>query len=209
MKRSPLLITLAGTAVLGTLGVRRLALVDSGEGRLLGALAFALYLGWLGWESRVSVAELDKEEARGDAHTMELCAAAKCLTLLAAWAGGGTIAAAPALGGIALLLAGIALRGWAVRHLGRAYSHRIRPPAPLRQDGPYRVLRHPAYAGTLLAHTGLVLVFQNTWSVAALLALWYPAVLLRTVLEDRYLGALPAYGRYTARVRFRLVPGVW
>ncbi|HET7011562.1 MAG TPA: isoprenylcysteine carboxylmethyltransferase family protein [Anaerolineales bacterium] len=75
--------------------------------------------------------------------------------------------------------------------------------------GPYRWIRHPGYAGALLAF----------WSSAVLLDSWWaflPAIVttvllvIRTQLEDTTLQAeLPGYGDYARRVRFRLVPGVW
>jgi protein-S-isoprenylcysteine O-methyltransferase Ste14 len=105
--------------------------------------------------------------------------------------------------------AGIALRLWAMRILGRFYSHHVirRADHVIVTDGPYRVLRHPAYAGMLLAHLGLVLFFANPVSVLMLLALggvlgW------RIRVEERALLALPAYRDY-ARRRPRLVPGLW
>jgi protein-S-isoprenylcysteine O-methyltransferase Ste14 len=208
-KSTPLLVTLAGSVGLGGLAIHRLALHDHGAGRLVGIAAFAIYLAWLAWESRVSVSELDKQESSHDRSTMELCAAAKCLLLFGAFAGGGTIDLELALAGIALMVPGILVRAWAVQHLGAAYSHRIRPPDPLRDDGPYRVLRHPAYLGTLLAHTGLVMVFANWYSIAGLLLLWYPAVFVRTLVEDRYLAATSGYAPYATRVGSRLIPGIW
>jgi protein-S-isoprenylcysteine O-methyltransferase Ste14 len=74
--------------------------------------------------------------------------------------------------------------------------------------GPYALVRHPAYLGTLVAHVGLTLVFPSVWSIAALALLWLPAVLVRTLLEDRELRRLPAYGEYAAEVRSSLVPFV-
>ena len=76
-------------------------------------------------------------------------------------------------------------------------------------SGPYRVVRHPGYAGTLLSVVGLPLALDSLWTwVAAGFALAVSVV--RTVLEDRTLFAeLSGYAEYARRVRYRLIPGLW
>jgi protein-S-isoprenylcysteine O-methyltransferase Ste14 len=75
--------------------------------------------------------------------------------------------------------------------------------------GPYRLVRHPGYAGGILAWLATPFVFGSYWVAipcAAVIALG----IVRTSLEDRVLRAeLPRYDAYAERVRFRLVPGVW
>ena len=75
-------------------------------------------------------------------------------------------------------------------------------------SGPYRYVRHPGYAATLLG------VFAGGLALGSWLAM-VPLVVLgvfflrRTLLEDRMLIAeLPGYARYASRVRYRLVVGV-
>jgi protein-S-isoprenylcysteine O-methyltransferase Ste14 len=75
--------------------------------------------------------------------------------------------------------------------------------------GPYAVVRHPMYAGLIPIMTGLGLWLG---SIAAALGALVPIGLLmaRIALEERLLRrVLPAYEAYAARVRWRLVPGVW
>lgn len=75
--------------------------------------------------------------------------------------------------------------------------------------GPYAYVRHPGYVGFIgwLISTPLLLASTLAF-VPALLAV--AALLVRTALEDRTLTAeLPGYADYAARVRFRLIPGVW
>jgi protein-S-isoprenylcysteine O-methyltransferase Ste14 len=208
-KRMPLFFTIAGVVCLGGFALHRLILVDEGTGRLLGVACLACYVAWMLWELRITVSELSRQEARGDKSSLEVVAVAKILMLAGAFAGGGTIRPALAAVGLGLLILGVLLRAWAISLQGRAYSHRIRTPPRVIRGGPYALIRHPAYLGTLLGHTGLVLVFCNTFSVAALAALWYPSVLWRTVVEDRFLCAQSGYRGYAARVRARLVPGLW
>jgi protein-S-isoprenylcysteine O-methyltransferase Ste14 len=75
--------------------------------------------------------------------------------------------------------------------------------------GPYRVVRHPAYAMALLGcpANGLAL---GSWLATAIGALGIPLILWRCIGEDRMLRAgLPGYTAYAARVRWRLLPGIW
>jgi protein-S-isoprenylcysteine O-methyltransferase Ste14 len=79
----------------------------------------------------------------------------------------------------------------------------------LVDTGPYAWLRHPGYAGALLAHLALPLALG---SLRALVPAGIGVFLfvLRTGHEDRFLAEhLPGYREYQARTRWRLVPGVW
>lgn len=76
-------------------------------------------------------------------------------------------------------------------------------------DGPYAVVRHPMYSGTLILIAGIPLLLGSWWGLAAspLLVLLFA---VRAVLEERTLIAeLPGYADYAARVRYRLVPLIW
>lgn len=75
--------------------------------------------------------------------------------------------------------------------------------------GPYRWIRHPGYAGTLLACLATPLFLDSRWAflpVAFLLVV----LVIRTSLEDKTLqNELAGYHDYAKRVRYRLLPGVW
>ena len=75
--------------------------------------------------------------------------------------------------------------------------------------GPYRLVRHPAYAGAILLGVSLGLLLGSWW--ALLLGLLDSLLMfLRTYLEDRDLQReLPGYAEYARRVRYRLLPGIW
>lgn len=75
--------------------------------------------------------------------------------------------------------------------------------------GPYRVIRHPGYAGALLAYIVVPVLLNSWWAfIPALLLLG--VIVLRTVLEERTLrDGLPGYREYMKNTRFRLVPGIW
>jgi protein-S-isoprenylcysteine O-methyltransferase Ste14 len=75
--------------------------------------------------------------------------------------------------------------------------------------GPYAIVRHPLYLGAVVMSAGIPLALGSFWALipAAVGAL---TLVVRTVLEDRTLQAeLEGYKEYAARVRYRLVPGVW
>ena len=75
--------------------------------------------------------------------------------------------------------------------------------------GPYRIVRHPMYAGSLYFFWATALLLGSWW--ALLLAVGSVIVLLiRTALEDKTLRAeLPGYADYAQEVPYRLIPLVW
>ena len=75
--------------------------------------------------------------------------------------------------------------------------------------GPYAHVRHPMYAGAVLFFIGTPLLLGSWWGLAAA-PLIAAVMAVRAVLEERVLAdELPGYRRYAARVRYRLIPGVW
>ncbi len=76
-------------------------------------------------------------------------------------------------------------------------------------SGPYRVIRHPGYAGNVLPLFGIALALSSLWALIPAVAGLVIAV-LRTALEDRTLQAeLPGYREYARRMRYRLFPGIY
>ncbi len=76
-------------------------------------------------------------------------------------------------------------------------------------SGPYALVRHPGYAGVLLSHLALPFALGSIWALlpAAVGTAFFVA---RTLHEDRTLrDHLAGYREYQARVRWRLLPGVW
>ena len=75
--------------------------------------------------------------------------------------------------------------------------------------GPYRFVRHPAYAAApfLFGGGGLAL---GSWLAALLGLIMFLPLLRRTAQEDRVLREqLEGYAAYAEKVRYRLFPGVW
>jgi protein-S-isoprenylcysteine O-methyltransferase Ste14 len=76
-------------------------------------------------------------------------------------------------------------------------------------SGPYRIVRHPGYAGNILPLPGIVLALGSAWTLIPAAVALIIAV-IRTVLEDRTLqDELPGYRDYAWRVRYRLLPGIY
>ena len=76
-------------------------------------------------------------------------------------------------------------------------------------SGPYRIVRHPGYAGNLLPLLGIVLALGSAWTLIPAMVALIIAV-IRTTLEDRTLqDELPGYRDYARRVRYRLIPGIY
>ena len=75
--------------------------------------------------------------------------------------------------------------------------------------GPYAIVRHPMYAGALLYMLGTPLVL-GSWLGLAVLPFIVGLLVVRIFIEEAALHkGLPGYNEYMARVRYRLVPGVW
>jgi protein-S-isoprenylcysteine O-methyltransferase Ste14 len=75
--------------------------------------------------------------------------------------------------------------------------------------GSYAWVRHPMYSGTVLFFVGTPLLLGSWWGVA-MSPLFAVLFAIRIAIEERALIAgLPDYADYTARVRYRLVPGLW
>ena len=119
--------------------------------------------------------------------------------------------AAQITGGVVLALA-YAFSSWAMIS-NRFFSAVVRIQAErdhqVVRSGPYAVVRHPAYAGGILAMLVTPLMLDAAWSIvpAACVAV---AMAVRTALEDRTLRErLQGYQEYCTSVRYRLLPGVW
>jgi protein-S-isoprenylcysteine O-methyltransferase Ste14 len=75
--------------------------------------------------------------------------------------------------------------------------------------GPYRYVRHPGYAGSILYTLAIPIVLGSWWTFIPA-ALTVVLLVLRTGLEDRTLQAdLPDYQNYSKRTSYRLFPGLW
>jgi protein-S-isoprenylcysteine O-methyltransferase len=111
--------------------------------------------------------------------------------------------------GVALMTCGIALRYWAGKILGSAYTRtlQIQPDQRIIQQGPYGVIRHPGYAGALLMWIGSILATANAITFIAVTPVIFGAYVYRIQREEIML--LRAFGdRYRAYQRgtWKLIP---
>jgi len=118
-----------------------------------------------------------------------------------------TFARVATIAGSVLMLAGGILFLAGIKRLGRNLTPLPfpRPDATLVDTGPYRLVRHPIYAGAILLAYGWALVVHG-W-----LTLVYATVLLvffdiKSAREERWLASrFPAYPDYQRRVS-KLIP---
>jgi len=114
--------------------------------------------------------------------------------------------------GFILIVPGYTFAGWALAE-NRFFSTMVRIQTDrghmVCDSGPYRIVRHPGYAGNILALPGTVLAFGSVWTIVPVIVALIIAV-IRTALEDKTLQEeLPGCREYASRVRYRLIPFVF
>ncbi len=118
-------------------------------------------------------------------------------------------ASAPA--GLALQAAGLGLRAWSMRALGESYSRTLLTTNDQHvvDEGPYKVVRHPGYLGSLLTWTGFGLSSRSVPVVVAVTGAVGIAYRHRIAAEEALLRReLPGYAEYSRHTR-KLIPGIW
>jgi protein-S-isoprenylcysteine O-methyltransferase Ste14 len=78
----------------------------------------------------------------------------------------------------------------------------------VKVGGPYALVRHPMYAGYLFSHIGLLLLSPIWFNLLLYCAAW-TAQILRIMAEERLLLGDQRYVDYSAKVRYRLIPGAF
>jgi protein-S-isoprenylcysteine O-methyltransferase Ste14 len=114
--------------------------------------------------------------------------------------------------GLILISLGYAFAAWALAE-NRFFSSVVRIETDrghvVCDSGPYQFVRHPGYAGNILALFGIVLALGSVWALIPAAVASIIAV-IRTVLEDQTLQEeLPGYRDYARRVRYRLIPWIY
>ena len=171
-----------------------------------------LYLVWILAEMGVSKRETTQGDRTRDYGTCALYAVGQAVVFLSALLCSPVTSSVTVLHAVGLLIfvSGGSFRLLAIRTLGRYYSHIVREVDDHRiiQSGPYRIVRHPAYLGMIVANIGVVVFFFNPVTTAIFLLWLTPAIILRILIEERMLLQMEGYEAYAARKK-RLVPGVW
>ncbi|NLD95425.1 MAG: isoprenylcysteine carboxylmethyltransferase family protein [Fibrobacter sp.] len=167
---------------------------------------------WLLYELRVSVCDKEQEKNVSDYGTREIYGFSQSITVLSAlwvdsfWTNPSILHVV----GFGMLLCGISLRFWAIQTLGKYYSHIVRTISghEIVDKGPYRYIRHPSYAGMIVALCGICVLYCNSISVLIFCALLLPSIVLRIWIEEKTLLSLDGYEEYV-KTRKRLIPYVW
>jgi protein-S-isoprenylcysteine O-methyltransferase Ste14 len=114
--------------------------------------------------------------------------------------------------GVLLVWVGIGLRWWSFRTLGRYFTVDVMTSTdqPVISTGPYRIVRHPSYAGLLLIFAGGGISYANWLSLGALILLPLLGLVNRMRVEEAALSATlgEAYRGY-ARSHKRIIPFLW
>jgi protein-S-isoprenylcysteine O-methyltransferase len=114
--------------------------------------------------------------------------------------------------GVTMAFVGVALRLWAVHTLGRFFQLVlvVQSEHHVVSNGPYRLIRHPSYAGPVLGCLGLGLALDRWVSLALCFVLPTAAFIHRIFIEEKVLldGLGAEYEHYRQKTK-RLVPFVW
>jgi protein-S-isoprenylcysteine O-methyltransferase Ste14 len=114
--------------------------------------------------------------------------------------------------GVGLMLAGMGLRYWAVITLGASFRTTVETEKGQKviRTGPYRLIRHPSYAGWLLMCLGYGLALQNWLSLLVMGFIPLETLLHRIAVEEKVLAASLGneYVEYQQHTK-RLIPWVW
>jgi protein-S-isoprenylcysteine O-methyltransferase len=177
-------------------------------------------LGWIGYEVLLRRREDDNaatwetdERDRGSTRLLIGCYLACALVNVAfGAASAGMVPTGVRWIGVAVLACGLALRAWGMRTLSAYYTRTLRTVADQRvvQEGPYRLIRHPGYCGSLLVWIGYSLGL-GSWPAALVTAvLLGGAYVWRITAEEQLLLTAfgPVYADYRGRTK-RLIPFVY
>lgn len=121
----------------------------------------------------------------------------------------GEEAVSSALLGVVLLLivSGMAFQILAKFTLRRSFGV-VAANRGVKRGGPYRIVRHPMYAGYIVTQIGFLIANPNLYNVVILSLAWGLQI-ARIHAEERVLTEDPAYQAMMAQTRYRLFPGVY
>ena len=85
----------------------------------------------------------------------------------------------------------------------------VAPDQQLITSGPYAIVRHPMYLGSLVMLMGIPLSLDSFWGLLVIIFMT-GVIVLRLLDEERFLAKnLAGYGPYMERVHYRLAPYIW
>ena|SRR5664280_482115 len=113
--------------------------------------------------------------------------------------------------GLAIEATGLGVRLWSMRTLEGSYSRTLgtTPEQHVITDGPYRLIRHPGYLGSILIWAGCAVGSGSLPTVSAVTGLLAGAYLRRIAVEEKLLARdLPGYLDYSKGTK-KLIPLLW
>jgi protein-S-isoprenylcysteine O-methyltransferase len=158
-----------------------------------------------------SALDRDESDAGTTATIVAAYVAAVALPLLVGQAGLPALPRTIARVGVLTEAGGLALRAWSMATLDAAYSRtlRVEDAQTVIAAGPYGVVRHPGYLGSILVWSGFALTSRNLASVLGVCLPLAFAYARRIQVEESLLRReLPGYADYASRT-WRLIPFVW
>ena len=186
-------------------------------GRLYAAAVWVTFVLWNGAELFLNVKQRSTSSRTADRGSFRLLAMTMavaftldfaCALLLPSAAMTGMARTAFAAG-LGCVLAGTGLRWYAVATLKQYFTVDVvaRASQPVIQAGPYRLIRHPAYTGMLLALIGFALALGNWLGLLLMVALPGSAFAYRIAVEEAALRSTlgEPYARYMRRT-WRMIP---
>lgn len=77
------------------------------------------------------------------------------------------------------------------------------------ETGLYKIVRHPAYLGSIVQSLGFPLLFGSLWSIIPI-SISIILIIIRTNLEDRTLkNELKGYPEYSKKTCYKIIPYIW
>ena len=168
-------------------------------------------------ESRIRSGGEAKSFERGqfDQHstaTIGIAYLISMLVLLASWIFNkleiGTLRAFIGWLGLVIAICGLLIRWWANRVLGEFYTRtlKVTENQSIVRAGPYRLIRHPGYLGSILMWAGVALATANWIVLIIVLVVMLGVYSYRIQTEEKMLLATnPDYGEYQKHTR-KLIP---
>ena len=106
-----------------------------------------------------------------------------------------------------LMLVGLVLQVAAKFALSRSFGV-VAANRGVKKGGPYRLVRHPMYAGYVMTQIAFLLTNPSAWN-AAIYGFALACQIGRIVAEERVLVRDPSYRAFAAAVPYRLVPRIF
>lgn len=121
----------------------------------------------------------------------------------------GTPPASPTLAIVCLvlMLTGLTMQIAAKLVLNRSFGM-VAANRGIKIGGPYRIVRHPMYAGYLLTQIAFLLANFSLWN-SSVYAFGFGLQIMRILAEEQILMQDPTYREFAAKTQYRLIPGVY